>query len=92
MFSSQTVNALSNTPTPEAYERLLGDFIAGDSTLFTRSDEVLEAWRIVDSCRAGWKAPFAFYKPGSWGPVEANTLISTHPGASWLPMLTRIGA
>jgi glucose-6-phosphate 1-dehydrogenase len=39
---------------PEAYERLIADALAGDSTLFIRSDETDEAWRIVDALEAAW--------------------------------------
>lgn len=62
---------------PEAYERLLHDFIMGDSTLFTRADEVLEAWRLTDAIYAGWaNAPVANYPENSWGPVEADKLLA----------------
>jgi glucose-6-phosphate 1-dehydrogenase len=62
---------------PEAYERLLHDFIIGDSTLFTRADEVLEAWRLADAIYAGWQnAPVASYAENSWGPVEAERLLA----------------
>ena len=68
---------------PEAYERLLGDFIMGDSTLFTRADEVLEAWRIVDAVYEGWKkAPVALYRKGSWGPSESDQMLD-RDGNSW---------
>jgi len=61
---------------PEAYERLLQDFIIGDSTLFTRADEVLEAWRIVDAIYEGWKkAPVALYRQGTWGPTESSEML-----------------
>ncbi len=39
---------------PEAYERLIVDAMVGESTLFTRSDEVEEAWRLVDAVKASW--------------------------------------
>ncbi|MDD5261635.1 MAG: glucose-6-phosphate dehydrogenase [Methylacidiphilales bacterium] len=71
---------------PEAYERLLHDFIVGDSTLFTRSDEVLEAWRIVDAISKGWQdSPVAIYRQGDWGPTEANYLLK-RDGNSWIPL------
>lgn len=61
---------------PEAYERLLGDALAGDSTLFTRGDEVLEAWRFIDSIQKQWhELPLYTYEPGSWGPPEADALM-----------------
>jgi glucose-6-phosphate 1-dehydrogenase len=68
---------------PEAYERLLNDAIVGDSTLFTRADEVLEAWRIVDSIRNNWESnPLSLYRTGSWGPHEADQLLQAD-GNSW---------
>lgn len=67
------------TDLPEAYERLLMDVMRGDSTLFTRSDEVEAAWRIVDPVLKGWAAypdtPVFGYEPGSWGPAEADQLL-----------------
>jgi len=67
---------------PEAYERLLLDVMRGDSTLFTRSDEVEAAWRIIDPVLHGWKEslniPMATYAPGSWGPPESLALIKGH--------------
>jgi glucose-6-phosphate 1-dehydrogenase len=66
-------------PSPEAYERLLLDAMLGDSTLFTRTDEVEYAWRFVDSILAGWRAQppsqFPNYAAGTWGPVEAERLL-----------------
>jgi glucose-6-phosphate 1-dehydrogenase len=61
---------------PEAYERLLLDALRGDSTLFTRSDEVEAEWEVIDSILAS-KAenePFT-YTPGSWGPAEADAIL-----------------
>ncbi len=71
--------------TPEAYERLLLDAMAGDATLFARRDEVEEAWKIVDLIRQGWEDghdELAFYGSGSWGPTEADELIK-RAGATW---------
>ncbi|KAB2637969.1 MAG: glucose-6-phosphate dehydrogenase [Verrucomicrobia bacterium] len=72
--------------TPEAYERLLLDAIAGDATLFIRRDEVEQAWEIADSIRAGWDArpldPHEFYPAGNWGPHLADTLL-TQSGRAW---------
>jgi glucose-6-phosphate 1-dehydrogenase len=73
---------------PEAYERLLHDFIMGDSTLFTRADEVLEAWRIVDAVYAGWKekeAPVALYRKGNWGPSESESMLK-RDGNGWISL------
>lgn len=72
-------------PTPEAYERLLLDAMAGDATLFARRDEVEEAWKFVDAIREGWDAgitPLAFYSSGSWGPTEADALLQ-RAGTTW---------
>jgi len=66
--------------TPEAYERLLLEAIAGDATLFIRRDEVETAWQIVDSIRAGWQGkPLTnreFYAAGTWGPIAADDLLA----------------
>jgi glucose-6-phosphate 1-dehydrogenase len=62
-----------------AYERILGDAMAGDATLFAREDYVEEAWRIVDpALRAD--TPVYEYKPGSWGPREVESRIVPHGG------------
>src|SRR5260221_9720633 len=58
----------------EAYERLLGDAMAGDATLFARQDVVEAAWAIVDPVIHG-PSPMYDYEPGSWGPVEADRLV-----------------
>ena len=51
----------------DAYERVLGDAMHGDATLFAREDYVEEAWRIVDPVlKAG--TPVYEYEPGTWGP------------------------
>ncbi len=66
--------------TPEAYERLLLEAMAGDATLFIRRDEVETAWEIVDGIRAGWgDTPLSnkeFYAAGTWGPVAAEDLLA----------------
>ena len=56
----------------DAYERVLGDAMAGDATLFAREDYVEEAWRIVDPVLAAG-TPVYPYEPGQWGPAEAQT-------------------
>jgi glucose-6-phosphate 1-dehydrogenase len=63
---------------PEPYERLLGDALRGDASLFTREDSVEETWRIVQPLLDS-PAPVEKYQPGSWGPTGANTLLSGHP-------------
>jgi glucose-6-phosphate 1-dehydrogenase len=59
----------------DAYERLLGDAIAGDATLFARQDVVEAAWSIVDPVIHG-PSPMYEYEPGSWGPKEADALVA----------------
>lgn len=56
-----------------AYERLIGDAVSGDPTLFTREDAVLEAWRIVDPLLR-LSTPLSEYDPGTWGPAAADRL------------------
>jgi glucose-6-phosphate 1-dehydrogenase len=63
----------------DAYERVLGEALAGDPTLFAREDSVEEAWRIVDPVlKAG--TPVHEYEPGTWGPAEADRLS---PPGGW---------
>ena len=72
--------------TPEAYERLLLDVMAGDATLFMRRDQVEASWGWVTPILARWGergavAP-AVYQGGSWGPADANQLIES-AGRRW---------
>ncbi|HTV55155.1 MAG TPA: glucose-6-phosphate dehydrogenase [Terriglobia bacterium] len=73
----------SRRPRPEdmeAYERVLGDAMAGDATHFAREDYVEEAWRIVDPVlKAG--TPIYEYDKGTWGPREADQKVS--PPRGW---------
>ena len=57
------------------YERLLGDAMAGDSTLFARQDVVEAAWAICDPILEG-AGPLNFYDQGTWGPAEADRLTA----------------
>ena len=61
-----------------AYERLIGDAIAGDTTLFTREDAVIESWRIIDPLTR-MSTPLHRYTQGSWGPEEADRLGEPAP-------------
>jgi len=74
---------------PEAYERLLHDALAGDATLFTRADEVEAAWRIVDPVLAAWSAAGGDglhpYAAGSTGPEAAERLPARDDDA-WRPL------
>ena len=62
-----------------AYERLLGDAMRGDATLFAREDTVEAEWRIVASILADTTRPHE-YQIGTWGPVEAERLIDRAGG------------
>ena len=79
-FAGQTI--------PEAYQRLLQDALEGDASLFIRSDQIEEAWRIVDPLIAAWEDPYPDsplhpYEPGSQGPEAADTLLAAD-GRAWL--------
>jgi glucose-6-phosphate 1-dehydrogenase len=71
----------------DAYERVLGDAMAGDASLFAREDYVEEAWRIVDPVlKAG--TPVYDYEPNSWGPREVDQKVS--PAGGWHnPVVTK---
>ena len=64
----------------DAYERVLGDAMAGDSTLFAREDYVEEAWRIVDPVLKA-STPVIGYEPNSWGPGEVDSKVC--PAGGW---------
>jgi glucose-6-phosphate 1-dehydrogenase len=59
----------------DAYERLLGDAMSGDPTLFARQDAVEAAWTIVDPIVRG-TSPLYDYQPGTWGPPQAEALAA----------------
>jgi glucose-6-phosphate 1-dehydrogenase len=59
----------------DAYERLLGDAMAGDATLFARQDGVEAAWAVVEPI-LGNVTPVYQYEPGTWGPPEADALAA----------------
>lgn len=63
----------------EAYERLIGDAMAGDATLFAREDGVEAAWAIVDPI-VNHDGPVYRYEPGSWGPREADRMVAPFGG------------
>jgi glucose-6-phosphate 1-dehydrogenase len=63
----------------DAYERVLGDAMKGDATLFAREDSVEEAWRIVDPALAA-TTPLHGYAPHTWGPADAQSLA---PPGGW---------
>jgi glucose-6-phosphate 1-dehydrogenase len=74
-------DSFGKTAIPESYERLLLDTLTGDASLFTRADEVETAWGLIDPIIATWDSSsntqtLATYEPGSWGPVEADDLLT----------------
>jgi glucose-6-phosphate 1-dehydrogenase len=73
----------SRHPAPDemdAYERLLGDAMRGDPTLFAREDSVEEAWRIVDPVLNA-DTPVYEYEPNTWGPKEVDQVVC--PPGGW---------
>lgn len=71
---------------PEAYERLLLEALAGDASLFTRSDGIEASWQLVDPILKGWEdqntPPLVIYPVSSWGPGEADQLLA-RDGRQW---------
>jgi glucose-6-phosphate 1-dehydrogenase len=84
IMKGETVEMVaSRHPRPEemeAYERVLGDAMAGDATLFAREDYVEEAWRIVDPVLKA-STPIYEYEKGAWGPSEVDQIVS--PAGGW---------
>ncbi len=75
----------AGTEAADGYERLIHDAIVGDATLFIRSDEVEQAWRIVDPYLQAWSEPggaLHLYPAGSWGPHMADLLVE-RSGDEW---------
>jgi glucose-6-phosphate 1-dehydrogenase len=73
------------TDLPEAYERLLVDCMRGEASLFTREDEVIEQWKIVDAIVAFWRRDrpsFPNYAAGTWGPPSSDQLLH-RDGRAW---------
>ncbi|HSB66432.1 MAG TPA: glucose-6-phosphate dehydrogenase [Anaerolineales bacterium] len=71
---------------PDAYERLIMEALEGDASLFTRSDCIEAAWKLIDSIVNGWETTntpdLALYRRGSWGPTEATVLLA-RDGRQW---------
>jgi len=70
----------------DAYERVLGEAMVGDPTLFAREDYVEEAWRIVDPSLK-LDTPVCEYEPGAWGPSEVEQRV-VPPGGWHNPVVT----
>ena len=77
---------LANIRVPSAYERLLYDVMIGDSTLFSRDDEVETAWKFLEPIQKAWANNPSIkvfgYPAGTWGPEHANDLIEGE-GLTW---------
>jgi glucose-6-phosphate 1-dehydrogenase len=81
-----TYGSAFNVDSPDAYETLILDALQGDASLFTRADEVEEAWSIVDPIIDLWATSpspeFPNYDAGTWGPAEADEMIA-RDGKRW---------
>ncbi len=78
-------DAFAGTEAADGYERLIHDAMVGDATLFIRSDEVEQAWRIVDPYLEAWSEPGGALHPypaGTWGPHMADLLVE-RSGDEW---------
>jgi glucose-6-phosphate 1-dehydrogenase len=77
---------LADVRIPSAYERLLYDVMSGDSTLFSRDDEVETAWKFIEPVQKAWRNNPAIkvygYPAGTWGPEPSNNLIEGE-GLTW---------
>jgi len=75
-----------NQTLPDAYERLLLEALRGDASLFTRSDGIEAAWKLIDSITNGWETNnvpvLTLYRHGSWGPPEVDELLG-RDGRTW---------
>ena len=67
---------------PAPYERLLYDALNGDDRLFARQDAIEQSWRILEPLVA-YPPPVHRYQVGTWGPPEADALVSGYP--RWQP-------
>ena len=77
--------AFAGAEAADGYERLIHDAMVGDATLFIRTDEVRQAWRIVDPYLKAWSEPgggMHFYPAGTWGPHMADLLVE-RSGDEW---------
>lgn len=74
---------------PEAYERLILDCMRGDATLFTRNDEIEQAWDYLDPVLRAWAEkgaqalPVFGYEAGTWGPEKGDQLVQSRIGQKW---------
>ncbi len=81
-----TYGSAFSVDSPDAYETLILDALQGDASLFTRADEVEEAWGIVDPIIETWAEDpppeFPNYEAGSWGPAASDELLARE-GRRW---------
>jgi len=81
-----TYGSAFSVDSPDAYETLILDALLGDASLFTRADEVEEAWGVVTPIIESWldepPPDFPNYEAGSWGPPEADELLARE-GRRW---------
>ena len=81
-----TYGSAFQNDSPDAYETLILDALLGDASLFTRADEVEEAWSIVDPIVEAWAEmpppDFPNYEAGTWGPEIADDLLA-RDGRRW---------
>ncbi len=79
--------AFGGTALPDAYERLLLDALKGDASLFSRSDAIEAAWRLMDPVISAWEdmvdTPIPTYEPGCEGPQQADIMVE-EDGREWL--------
>jgi glucose-6-phosphate 1-dehydrogenase len=71
------------------YQRLLGDAMRGDASLFARKDAIEAQWRVVEPVLDLRTPPPLPYEPGTWGPAEADRLVAGVPGGWHKPVDTR---
>jgi glucose-6-phosphate 1-dehydrogenase len=80
---------------PDSYQRLLLDAINGDASLFARSDEVEQAWQIIDPIMAAWRSPAAptlsTYEVGFWGPTSCMEWMHEQEDRQWFDVCPVIG-
>ena len=86
-------SAFADQVVPEAYQRLLQDAMEGDASLFIRSDQVEEAWRVVEPLLKAWDDPSSstlhIYDPGTPGPQAADGMLAQDKRV-WRPELQRL--
>ena len=81
-----TYGSAFSVDSPDAYETLILDALQGDASLFTRADEVEEAWGIVDPYIQAWAngppPDFPNYEAGTWGPAASDEMLARE-GRRW---------